>query len=198
MIDRKAFFNQIAQDWERGHQQKQDKEKLAQLCQYFSLKRGETVLDVGCGSGRLVPFLSQAVGQQGLVVAFDFAEEMLRISKKKHHQKNLFFLQADAQNVPFKAVSFEAVICLALFPHIPDKLSALQEFHRILKSGGSLYVAHLMSRQELNSLHPQLKGPVNEDFLPNQSAMEGLFSLAGFKKVRIKDEPSFYLAQGEA
>jgi len=55
-----------------------------------------------------------------------------------------------------------------------------------------------MSRQEVNSFHSQIKGPVNKDFLPNQEQMEKLFSLAGFKKLVIKDEPSFYLAQAEA
>lgn len=196
-MDRKAFFNQLAQDWEKNHQPDQDKEKLKKLCQYFLVKRGEAVLDAGCGSGRLIPFLTQAAGQEGFVVELDFSEEMLKIARKKYKQKNLFFLQADAQKLPFQEGSFETVICLALFPHLPNKLAALREFRRILKPGKKLYIAHLITRQEVNSFHAGLKGPVNKDFLPDQSEMDKLFSLAGFKKLRIKDGPSFYLAQGE-
>ncbi len=197
-MDKKAFFNQIAQEWENSHQPNQDKEKLEYLFQHFSLNRSDAVLDVGCGTGRLIPFLCQTVGAEGLVVGSDFSDEMLRIAKKNYWQKKLFFLQADAQKLPFRENSFEAVICLALFPHLPDKLSALKEFRRILKPKKALYIAHFMSRQEVNSFHSQIKGPVNKDFLPNQEQMEKLFSLAGFKKLVIKDEPSFYLAQAEA
>jgi len=125
-MDKKAFFNQIAQEWENSHQPNQDKEKLEYLFQ-------------GCGTGRLIPFLCQTVGAEGLVVGSDFSDEMLRIAKKNYRQKKLFFLQADAQKLPFRENSFEAVICLALFPHLPDKLKALKEFCRILKPQKIIY-----------------------------------------------------------
>jgi len=197
-MNRKIFFNQIAQEWESSHHPDKEKEKLEQLWRSFSINRGDVVLDVGCGTGRLVPFLIEAVGLEGLVVESDFSEEMLNIAKKKYNQRKLFFLQADAQKLPLRDNRCDAVICLALFPHLPDKPGALKEFRRILKPQKPLYIAHIMSREEVNRIHSRINGPVNKDFLPSQQEMEELFSLTGFKEFTIKDEPSFYLAQAKA
>lgn len=197
-MDRREFFDKVAQDWESNHRSRRQKERLKKLLQHVSLAEGDAVLDVGCGTGRLVPFLRRAVGSKGLLVEFDFSGEMLKIGKSKYAQKKIFFIQSDAQNMPLKGNSFEAVVCFALFPHIPDKKRALREFRRILKPGKSLFIAHLMSREELNQFHSQVKGPVKKDFLPDKKEMERLFSSTGFFDLTIKDEPSLYIAWAKA
>ncbi|GAG03079.1 unnamed protein product, partial [marine sediment metagenome] len=146
----------------------------------------------------LVPFILEAVGEEGILVESDFSREMLKIGKDKYKQKNLYFIQADGQMIPLKENIFDAVVCFALFPHFPDKARALMEFRRILKPGKLLYIAHLMSREELNRFHSQVKGPVTEDFLPTREEMEELFSSAGFRELAIKDERSLYIARAKA
>ena len=100
--------------------------------------------------------------------------------------------------IPLRENIFDVVVCFALFPHLPDKARALMEFRRILKPGKPLYIAHLMSREELNRFHSQVKGPVTQDFLPTREEMEELFSSAGFRELVIKDERSLYIARAKA
>lgn len=192
-MDRKSFFDRIAHDWEENHCQEKDKGRLAELFRHFSINKGEVVLDIGCGTGRLVPFLRKLVGSEGRIIESDFSSQMLKIGKSKHADNNVFFIQADAQRIPFRENVFDAIICFALFPHLPDKKSVLVEFGRILKQGKILSIAHLMGREELNRFHSQVEGPVNRDFLPSKEEMTTLLSSAGFSDFDIKDEPGLYL-----
>lgn len=159
------------------------------------LSKGYRVLDAGCGTGRMSPYLKQAVGRKGRIFAADFSGEMLKIAKSLYPYKNLYFIQSDAQRLPFGSSFFDVVICFALFPHIQNKEGALEEFRRVLKPEGLLVIAHLMSRQELNSFHRQVKGPVTEDLLPEEKEMRRLLTEAGFNHLSIKDEPSLYLVE---
>jgi len=198
MTDRKKFFGEIAQDWEREHRNNKEKGRLRKLFKHFLLSREDWIMDAGCGTGRLVPFILEAVGEKGILVESDFSREMLKIGKDKYKQKNLYFIQADGQMIPLRENIFDAVVCFALFPHLPDKARALVEFRRILKPGKPLYIAHLMSREELNRFHSRVKGPVTQDFLPAREEMEELFSSAGFREFAIKDERSLYIAWAKA
>lgn len=197
-MDRRRFFDEIAPEWESNHQNNKEKKKLEKLIRNFSLVQGEAVLEVGCGTGRLVPLLRKAIGSEGLLVESDFSGEMLKIAKGKKSERNLFFIQSDAQRIPLKENRFDVIICFALFPHLLDKKRALLELRRVLRPVKSLYIAHLMSRDELNRFHSQVKGPVMMDFLPDEGEMKRLFSSAGFCELTIKDEPSLYVAQAKA
>lgn len=197
-MDRRKFFDEIAQEWESDHQNHKEKKRLKKLFKHISLAEGDAVLDVGCGTGRLVPLLRKAIGKKGLLVESDFSAEMLGIAKSKYFERNLFFIRSDAQRIPLKEDTFDAIICFALLPHLPDKKNALEEFHRILKPGKSIYIAHLMSREELNRFHSQVKGPIKKDFLPDEGEMEKLFSSTGFCEIAIKNEPSLYIAKAKA
>ena len=197
-MDRRKFFDEIAQEWESDHQNHKERVWLRKLFKHISLAKGDAVLDMGCGTGRLVSLLRRAIGKKGLLVESDFSAEMLGIAKSKYFERNLFFIQSDAQKIPLKEDTFDAIICFALFPHLPDKKNALEEFHRILKSGKSIYIAHLMSREELNRFHSQVKGPIKKDFLPDEKEMERLFSSTGFCEIAIKNEPSLYIAKAKA
>ncbi|MFW6140073.1 MAG: class I SAM-dependent methyltransferase [Acidobacteriota bacterium] len=197
-MDRKTFFDKEAQNWEQGHQCEKERAKLRRMIPYLSVQKGDQVLDAGCGTGRLIPYLKKSAGRTGRIVEMDFAQKMLDIAKKKYSNSNICFVQSDAQHVPFKEKVFDVVICFALLPHIPDKQRALREFKRILKPNSLLVVAHTMSREELNAFHKKVKGPVTQDLLPEKKEMEGLFLNSGFESISITNKPSLYIARGEA
>ena len=197
-MNRRKFFSDMAHEWDKEHENNEQRKRLESLSGYFPLKKGNRILDVGCGTGRLIPFLREALGEEGFLVETDFSREMLKVGKTKYNQEKVSFLQSDAQRMAFKNHAFDVVICFALFPHLPDKTKALGEFRRILKPGHPLVVAHPMSREKLNAFHSQVKGPVNEDYLPDEKEMEALFSSAGFRDLTILDKPSLYVATARA
>jgi ubiquinone/menaquinone biosynthesis C-methylase UbiE len=194
--DRKReFFNDIASDWQQDHHGEGKQEELAAFAGHFRLIAGDTVLDIGCGTGRLLPIVLERIGQDGLLVAADYSENMILLGRNTFEAPNLLYLQCDAHYTPLRPEVFDKVICFALFPHLSPKAKALEEFYRILKPGGMLLIAHQMNRRELNAFHKKVKGPVTRDLLPRKHEMKSLLKKAGFDTFSILDQPSLYLVQ---
>lgn len=66
---------------------------MRDIVRKLALSRGSKVLDVGTGTGVLIPMLIEAVGASGAVVALGFDPQMLAEAKKKYHWPNLEFLE---------------------------------------------------------------------------------------------------------
>ncbi len=197
-MERRQYFDHIAKDWEAEHSRLKEKKKLEKLFPYFIIKNGDSVLDAGCGTGRLVPYIREKIGPRGFLVEADYSYEMLKIARGKYRQQNISFIQSDVQEIPVKKHTFDVIICFALFPHLPCKEAALREFRRILKPGGHFFIAHPISREKLNKLHSSLDGPVKPDFLPDEKDMGRLLASTGFSNIAIRDEPSLYLTQAKS
>jgi len=197
-MEKRKYFDHLAERWEKEHRIQKEQDRIRDMFVHLSLQEGDWVLDAGCGTGRLVPFIKKKCGRNGVIVEMDFSDEMLKFAKKKYEKRHIHFIQSDAQTISLKKRLFDAVICFALFPHIQEKHRALEEFQRILKPGKPLYIAHTMSRNELNHFHAHVKGPVCSDYLPDEDEMLRLFSDVGFSGLHIIDKPSLYIAKAQA
>jgi ubiquinone/menaquinone biosynthesis C-methylase UbiE len=197
MKKKKEYFEKLACDWDDEHSTEEEKERTREFAEaHFRLKQGETVLDVGCGTGRLIPHLEAVIGNAGKLVELDFSLEMLKIGKNRHDgdYANLVFVQGDGHLLPLKDRSFDTVVCMAFFPHLSDKRRGMEAFARVLKPGGRLLIAHQMNREELNRFHGNVDGPVSDDLLPGKEQMRKLFKAVGFRGAEIREEPGLYLA----
>ena len=186
-----AFFDRAAQNWDT-HPDPGAEGRLAGLVARMALRPGMRVLDVGTGTGILVPRLWNAMEGRGSIVAFDFSLEMLRQAQCKHVRASL--LQAQAKDLPFREGSFDYAICNAVFPHLPEKDEALAELSRVLRGSGRLAISHAWSRQHVNMFHQSVGGAVAQDRLPDEAEMHRLLSPAGFGEIHIWDEKDRYLA----
>lgn len=197
-MKKQAFFDRISHDWDEEHSTPEEEQRTREFTRHFELRAGERVLDVGCGTGRLIPFLKESIGEAGVLVEMDFSWDMLSIGRLKHRFDHLYFFQGDAHRPALKDHCFTTVICMALFPHLSDKPGALREFRRLLRPGGTVFISHQMSREELNRFHKEVKGPVTRDLLPDEAEMTDYFDRAGFRDLSIRDEPSLYIARATA
>lgn len=194
-MDKYRFFSELAEEWEAHHSCVDERANLARLVGLFSVSPGDRVLDAGCGTGRLLPFLRSAVEPGGWIAELDFAAEMLRIGRMKGQSGSVGFLQADSEKLPFRSTVFDAVVCFSLFPHLDHPAAAAAEFRRVLLPGRRLLIAHLMSREELNQIHGITSGPVKHDMLPDAAPMTRILESAGLSLVRIVNRPGLYLAE---
>jgi ubiquinone/menaquinone biosynthesis C-methylase UbiE len=194
MRARQPFFNQTAQNWDKEFDNPQLHAFLEQFVPSFGLSAGQHVLDVGTGTGILIPFLHKALGAKGHITAIDYAPNMVSICKTKHaHFPNVSIIVADAEKLQFPDASFDAVTCFGLFPHLDNKKAALSQFHRVLKSKGKLIIAHALGSAEIKNHHQSAPQAVASDVLPTETEMRKLLQQAGFTGIQIVDRQGSYL-----
>lgn len=108
------------------------------------MKKGERVLDIGCGGGVDSIIAAIMVGPEGSVAGIDIIPEMLERAErnlKETNMSNVRLHQASAESLPFPDKSFDAVISNGVFNLIPDKHRALSEAFRVLKPDGRIIIA---------------------------------------------------------
>ena len=133
------------------------------------------------------------MGATGHVTAIDFAEKMVEVCKSKYSQlPNVTVRGQRVENLDFPAVTFDAVTCFGLFPHLENKEAALSQMNRVLKHGGKLIIAHALSSKELRA-HHRNTSEVAHDMLPDKAEMKRLLNQAGFTEVHIIDKPKRYV-----
>lgn len=186
------FFNEHAEHWDESSTEK-DTSKLERMSGRLKINRGDRILDVGTGTGVLLPYLLEKVGNDGEVVALDPAEKMLAKAKAKAFAGRIGFLCADVTAIPVESGVFDAVVCYSSFPHFPDKEAAMTEIMRVLKQGGRVFICHTSSREHINQIHSQIPS-VENDFLPDAIEIFALFSDAGFADIQVEDKPDSYFA----
>jgi ubiquinone/menaquinone biosynthesis C-methylase UbiE len=194
-MDRKTFFNEMASGWDKRFYTDELKEHLKSIVSSFNLIKGSRLLDVGSGTGGLIPYLLDAAGPDGTIHAVDFAEEMIHAGKEKFkEQTKVVFHAASVESMPFVDEFFDYVICFGAFPHFEDKAVALREMKRVLKSQGSLLIAHALSSDEIKDHHRKAE-PVKYDCLPDEPEMRLLIHKAGLSIIRIIDQKGMYLCE---
>jgi demethylmenaquinone methyltransferase/2-methoxy-6-polyprenyl-1,4-benzoquinol methylase len=197
VLSRQLFFDRVAEAWEEEHRTSVPDSKMVRLLERLELKPGQVVLDAGCGTGRLVPFILGKIGPEGKLMAVDVSANMLKIARQKFNFHNLVFIQADVCELDV-AELFDRVICLCLFPHLPDKERGLRAFKKYLKPDGQLIIAHTASRQEVNSYHAQLPEPICYDQLPEKKQMINLLHRTGFKLLELEESDVYFLRASPA
>ncbi|GGX62609.1 methyltransferase [Tateyamaria omphalii] len=106
-----------------------------------SLKPGDRVLDIGCGTGVSVAAAAQAVGHRGHVTGLDISQTMLDLaSQRMATTTNIAFLKADAQSHPFTSL-FDAMISRFGVMFFDDTVAALSNLEAALAPGGTMTFA---------------------------------------------------------
>ncbi|KAJ7682316.1 methyltransferase type 11 [Mycena polygramma] len=125
-------------------------------CQYFTplLKPDHHVLDVGCGPGSITATLAPLVGH---ITGIDTSEAAIKAaSSQPNLPENTTFRTGDAMALPFGDGEFDVVYTSQVLCHLPDPVSALVEFRRVLKPGG--FVACREADAGSLILHPEFPG----------------------------------------
>jgi len=105
---------------------------------------GQTVLEVGCGTGYFTLPAARIIGEQGCLVAMDVVPDSVELVSKKvrtANLKNVRVIKGDALDTGLNAESFHTVLLFGVIPAPMLPLTRLlAEMHRILKVEGSLAV----------------------------------------------------------
>jgi len=191
MEERKKFFNQLAEHWD--HETQPDRKKLLRVIREARLTKNQVVLDVGSGTGVLIPAILEVIGPRGMVYALDYAERMIRQIRSKNFPANVIPFLGDIHQTSFPDAFFDRIIANACYPHFDDKKKALCEMLRIVKPGGILVISHPTGRTRVNRHHRRIHPAVRMDILPPARQLQKLLDSIGFSPLRTIEEPQFYL-----
>jgi len=194
------YFDDLAVRWD-GLMPLDDKSRAGIEAGLASLgvRPGDTVLDAGCGTGVLFPFLLPLVGPGGKVVGVDVSAAMIDEARRKFPARNLRLAVGDVARFleTEPAASLGAIACFQAIPHFPDKRRVLEGFRRLLVPGGRFIVLHFDSSSDLNAFHATLPAPVNAHRLPPVGELKAWALAAGFTVLDAREEPGLYRLVGE-
>jgi len=116
-----------------------EEKRIARLL--LGLVPGDGVLDIACGTGNFTRDFARAVGPTGLVVGLDASPTMLdRAVDDTGGMEQVAYVRADAQQLPFRDASFDAVCCFAALHLFAEPMMALDSITRVLTPGGRVAI----------------------------------------------------------
>ena len=158
-----TFFDRYASSWDAD--MVRNESVINTILDNGGVSAGSTVLDVACGTGVLFPdYLQRNVKS---VTAVDISPEMTRIASRKYPGSPINVICGDIESISLTQ-RFDCCMVYNAFPHFPDPehLVATLAFH--LAPGGTLSVAHGMSRERINHHHEGAASKVSIGLLSEQ------------------------------
>ena len=181
-------------------------ESFAGVGYYFhlaDLKEGETVLDLGSGSGMDTFIAALKVGPRGKVIGVDMTDEQRAKAERLRDRdgfKNVTYLKGYIENVPAPAASVDAVISNGVVNLATDKVKVFREAARLLKSGGRLAISDIVTEVQLpetivcnSTLWAACIGGAAQ-----QDNYRGQIEAAGLKMVKVQDNPAYQFISDNA
>jgi len=191
-----AIFDRMAHTWDELPAPPDAAKRLTRVVQAARLCAGDAVLDVGSGTGALLPALLERRPRR--VFAGDIAPEMLRRLRRKFADARVTPVVCDGARLPIRAGAFDAVFANAVLPHFEDKPAALTEFRRVAASGARLVISHIIGRQRVNEIHATSEDAVlRGDQVPTAEKLAAMLHSAGWRVTEVEDSADFYLVVAE-
>jgi phosphatidylethanolamine/phosphatidyl-N-methylethanolamine N-methyltransferase len=127
---------------------------------YLAVKRGETILEVGIGTGLNLPLYPASCRLTGI----DLSQEMLDKAVERAQKlamPNVVLKVMDATSLDFAENEFDKAVATYTISAVPDPVAVLREMRRVVKPGGTLVILnHFRSERRLSGLVEDLVAPV--------------------------------------
>ena len=163
-----SFFDRLAPQWDAD--MIRDDRIISTILDNAGVSEGKHILDVACGTGVLFDdYLSRKVAS---VTAIDISAEMVKLAKAKSSQVNV--ICGDVETVDFGR-KFDAIVVYNAFPHFPNGENLIRTLSRLLRPGGTLTIAHGMSRAAIDRHHSGSASKVSVGLIHEDTLAE-LFS----------------------
>lgn len=168
--DEKKFFDEIAPRWDTMEIHSLPP-KINSILDRIGIRKGMDILDLGTGTGVLIPYLLERTGVTGTVTALDASEGMVAEARRKFSYicPGPVFLLKDFEKEAIEG-KFDLVILYCVYPHLNEPLSTLKRLiTENLKNDGKIAIAFPTDEKFINSIHKERK--IESGQLPPSSAL---------------------------
>ncbi|MEX0720935.1 MAG: methyltransferase domain-containing protein [Balneolaceae bacterium] len=161
------------------------------------IKPGDTVVDIGSGSGADVMIAALKTGSEGKIYGIDITPAMITKAKEnieKAGMENIEIIESHADNLPLDENSVDVVTSNGVINLVPDKDKAFEEIHRILKPGGQLQIADIVLSKPVSDKsksNAQLWAECIVGAEPVDDYLD-LIKAAGFQNVTVIDRLDYF------
>ena len=177
-----AFFDRLAPQWDAD--MIRSDEIIAAILDHAEVHPGADVLDVACGTGVLFPdYLARNVGT---ITGVDISSQMVKIAREKFPQENVRVLCGDVEIMEFHQ-KFDNIVVYNAFPHFPEPARLIEHLTGLLKDGGTLTIAHGMSRAAIDHHHEGSASKVSVGLM-DENALAAIFRRHLKLTVKISDD----------
>ena len=173
----KVFFDNLASSWDKDMIKNEEVIKI--ILDNANIKSGIDILDVACGTGVLIDdYLNRNVNK---ITAIDLSSEMIKVAKSKFSDERVNFICKDILDFN-DGNKYDSIMVYNAFPHFCDGQALIKHLSSLLKDGGTLSVAHGMSKDMINKHHSGSASDVS-NILISAKELSDIFS----KYLSVKD-----------
>ncbi len=162
-------------------------ERLKKIVASAEIEKGDFVLDVGSGTGVLVPLIQKYEPRR--LYACDLSEAMLKQLRKNY--PDVETIVSDVRDLTLPDGSIDVVFINACYANIVDKAGTFSSMGRMVKPSGRVVISHPLGKSFIDSFKESVPFPV-DDF-PEESEAEILLEPYGFRIKKFVDEPKLYI-----
>lgn len=192
----KDFFDRLAPTWD-ANEVRSTPERVRAILAKLPIGKDMHVLDLGTGTGVLVPYLSEIVGRYGHVTAIDFSEGMLAKAKEKFDSlENVEFLKLDFEEELIPGL-YDVVMMYCVYPHLHSPADTLAWLFKMnVKADGVVVIAFPSDEEFINRIHHERKS--ESDHLPPAQTLATMIKTWGFRADVIAATADEYIIEVRA
>lgn len=173
------FFDALAPTWDEN-EIRSTPERIRKILSKLPIYKDMNILDLGTGTGVLIPYLSDIVGHEGHVTAIDLSEGMLTIARQKYgHLTNVEFLKLDFEEEQIPGI-YDVAIMYSVYPHLHSPADTIEWIFKMnMKPEGVIIIAFPSDEQFINNIHHERKA--EHDHLPPAHILAEMICRWGYK-----------------
>ncbi|MDE6005981.1 MAG: class I SAM-dependent methyltransferase [Muribaculaceae bacterium] len=151
------FFDRLASSWD-ANEVRSTPERVRSILGKILIGEGMEVLDLGTGTGVLLPYLSKIVGPSGRVMGIDLSEGMLSLARKKYGELGNVALEKLDFEVDLIPGVYDVVMLYSVYPHLHSPIETMERLFKLnLKPGGIIVIAFPSDEKFINAIHHERK-----------------------------------------
>lgn len=191
-MDERSFFDNLAPTWD-DNEILSTPEKVRYILGFIDIRKGQRVLDLGTGTGVLIPYIAELVGESGKITAVDYSHGMLdrAIAKFGALTPKPEFLQMDFETEAIDG-EYDHILLYSVYPHLHTPFETIKWLRAVnLAENGTITIAFPTGPDFINNIHRQRHS--ESDILPPAEVLANDMRLNGLNAEMVKADDGCYI-----